>query len=157
MAVRLSALRARRPLTLGRFLVLFCDRVLVDPRALRRVESLGQLKTQWPHRESNPRPSGLYHSVSTNYATACPAPPLSGEVSNNINGKIKLSVRPILCATSANIYFPNGVQVVSNIFLFISAVTDSIGRTCIPQTFLLFCCWRPRRILYWNMPRWNQW
>jgi hypothetical protein len=30
------------------------------------------LKFQWPHRESNPRPSGLYHSASTNYATACP-------------------------------------------------------------------------------------
>jgi hypothetical protein len=28
-------------------------------------------KTQWPRRESNPQPSGLYHSASTNYASAC--------------------------------------------------------------------------------------
>jgi hypothetical protein len=26
---------------------------------------------QWPRQESNPRPSGLQHSASTNYATAC--------------------------------------------------------------------------------------
>jgi hypothetical protein len=33
---------------------------------------------QWPHRESNPRPYDLYHSASTNYATACPASSLLG-------------------------------------------------------------------------------
>jgi hypothetical protein len=29
-------------------------------------------KIQWHHRESNPRPSGLYRSDSTNCVTACP-------------------------------------------------------------------------------------
>ena len=29
-------------------------------------------KFQWHHRESNPRPSGLWHSASTNCATVCP-------------------------------------------------------------------------------------
>jgi hypothetical protein len=29
-------------------------------------------KFQWHHRESNPRPSGLYRIASTNCATACP-------------------------------------------------------------------------------------
>ena len=30
-------------------------------------------KFQWHHRESNPRPSGLKHSASTNCTTACPS------------------------------------------------------------------------------------
>jgi hypothetical protein len=38
-----------------------------DRRDIVRLEGLGKLKKQLPHRESNPRPSG-----STNYATACP-------------------------------------------------------------------------------------
>jgi hypothetical protein len=44
MAVRLSALRAGRPLPPGRFLVLISVRCWIDPRAIVRLEGLGQLK-----------------------------------------------------------------------------------------------------------------
>jgi hypothetical protein len=44
MAVRLSALRADRPLPSGRFLVVISVRGCVDPRAIVRLEGLGQLK-----------------------------------------------------------------------------------------------------------------
>jgi hypothetical protein len=67
-----QVLRAGRPLTPGRFLVLISVRRSVDPRAIVWLEGLGKLKIQLPHRESNPRPSGLKHSASTNYATAWP-------------------------------------------------------------------------------------
>jgi hypothetical protein len=49
MTVRLSAPRAGRPLPPGRFLVLISVRV--DPRAIVRLEGLGQLK--------NPMTSGF--------------------------------------------------------------------------------------------------
>jgi hypothetical protein len=44
MAVRLSALRADRPLTPERFLAFISVRGWVDPRALLRLEGLGKLK-----------------------------------------------------------------------------------------------------------------
>jgi hypothetical protein len=44
MAVRLSALGAGRALLSGRFLVLISVRGCVDPRAIARLERLGQLK-----------------------------------------------------------------------------------------------------------------
>jgi hypothetical protein len=70
MAVSLSTLRAGSPLPPGRFLVLVSVRSWVDPRAILQLEGLSR-EIQWPHRESNPLPSGLQHSVITNYATAC--------------------------------------------------------------------------------------
>jgi hypothetical protein len=44
MAVRLSTLRVSCPLPTGRFLVLISARGSVDPRAIVRLEGLGQLK-----------------------------------------------------------------------------------------------------------------
>jgi hypothetical protein len=45
MAVRLAASRAGRPLHRGRFLVVTSVRGRLDPRAIVRLEELGQLKT----------------------------------------------------------------------------------------------------------------
>jgi hypothetical protein len=44
MAVRLSALISGRPLPPGRFLVLISVKGRVDPRAIVRVEGIGQLR-----------------------------------------------------------------------------------------------------------------
>jgi hypothetical protein len=70
MAVRLSDIHAGRSLPPGRFLVFNSVRGWVNPRAKVRPKCLGKLKKiQWPYRELNPRPSGLQHMSSTNYAT----------------------------------------------------------------------------------------
>jgi hypothetical protein len=61
MAVRLSALRAGRLLPPKIFLVL---------RALVRLERLGNSKNPVTSSGIESRPSGLYHTASTNYATA---------------------------------------------------------------------------------------
>jgi hypothetical protein len=72
MAARLSALCASRFLPPGGFLVLTSVRGWVDPRAIVRLEGLGKLKEIHLIRDSNRRPSSVWHSTSTNYATACP-------------------------------------------------------------------------------------
>jgi hypothetical protein len=48
----------------GRFVILIFVRGWVDPRAIMRLQGLGQLQ--------NPMTSGIEHSPSNNYATACP-------------------------------------------------------------------------------------
>jgi hypothetical protein len=59
MAVKLSALRAGRSLSLGRFLVLISVRGLVDPRAIGRLEGLGQLENPMNSSEIEPAISRL--------------------------------------------------------------------------------------------------
>jgi hypothetical protein len=59
MAVRLSALRAGRPLPPGRFLVLISVRGFVDPRPIVQLEGLGQLKN--PMTSSQIEPAIFQH------------------------------------------------------------------------------------------------
>jgi hypothetical protein len=54
------------------YLVLIADTGSVDPKAIARPEWISQRKIHWSHRKSNPRPSDLYRSASTNCATAYP-------------------------------------------------------------------------------------
>jgi hypothetical protein len=54
MTVRLSALRAGRPLPLGRFLVLISVTGWIDPRATVRLEGLRQLKNPTAPSEIEP-------------------------------------------------------------------------------------------------------
>jgi hypothetical protein len=66
-----------------------------------RLEGLGQLKNkiQWPHRDLIPRPSGLYHNKSNNYATACPQIPLERVVNSLFqylhNDKVRFHFTPV--------------------------------------------------------------
>jgi hypothetical protein len=54
------------------FLVFISVRGWVDPGPqCGRKDDVNE-KLQWHHRESNPRPSGLWRSASTNCTTACP-------------------------------------------------------------------------------------
>jgi hypothetical protein len=68
MAVRLSALRADRPLPQGTFLVLISVRGWVDPRSIVRLEGLGQLKNPMtssgiePACSIAPQPTTLPHA-----------------------------------------------------------------------------------------------
>jgi hypothetical protein len=66
----IASLTPSRPLSPGRFLVLISVRGWVEPGPIVWLEGLGKLKKkiQWPHRESIPRPSGLWRSASSNYA-----------------------------------------------------------------------------------------
>jgi hypothetical protein len=60
MAVRLSASRADRSLSPGRFLVRVSVTGLIGSKAIVLLEGFGSIeKIQLPHRESNPRPFGF--------------------------------------------------------------------------------------------------
>jgi hypothetical protein len=75
MAVKLSALHAGRPLPPGKFLVLISIRCSVDPRAILRLEGLGQLK-----KSNDPIGDGTRDlqacSIVPQPTTLPPAPPL---------------------------------------------------------------------------------
>jgi hypothetical protein len=59
MAVRLSVLRAGRPLLPGRFLVLISVKGRVDPWAIVRLKELGQLKNLIASSRIKPATFGL--------------------------------------------------------------------------------------------------
>jgi hypothetical protein len=64
--VDLSVLSVGLTLLPGWFLVLISVIGWVNLRAIVWLEGLGQLKKiQWPHRDLNPRPFGLYHRTLT--------------------------------------------------------------------------------------------
>jgi hypothetical protein len=71
MAVKLSALNPGRPLPPGRFVVLISVRGYVDPRAIVRLEGLGQLKNPIASSGIGPATFRLV-AQGLNYAAACP-------------------------------------------------------------------------------------
>jgi hypothetical protein len=71
MAIRLSALRACHPLPPMKIPgTHFCYR-LSQPQAHSVPGRIRSIEKNPPHQDSTPRPSGLQHSASTNYATMC--------------------------------------------------------------------------------------
>jgi hypothetical protein len=72
---RLSGLRAGRHLPPGRLLVFISVIACIDPRAIVRLEGLGQLKDPVTSLGIEPTTFRLVaYSASTNYVTMCPPP-----------------------------------------------------------------------------------
>jgi hypothetical protein len=86
----LSALRTSRTLLPRNSIsgTHFCWR-LIKLQGLVRPEGLGKFKNS-PHRESNPRPSGLYHSALT---TTLPRAPM---FAMQLDSKIQLKLEHLL-------------------------------------------------------------
>jgi hypothetical protein len=125
MAVRLSALRAGRPL----FLVLIPFKVWADPRAIMRLKWLGQLK--YPITSSGHKPATfrLVHSASTNFAITCPPLTLL------VHMKISLASN-LICFYIIN-YIENSLKNSTD------GRTQLLLKDCIlpPYTISLLCSW----------------
>jgi hypothetical protein len=89
MAVRLSALCARRPLPPGRFLVLISVRGWVEPRAIVRLEGLGQLKKSNDHIWNRTRDLAACISIMPQPTTPPRAPKVHRNVKFLITSYIK--------------------------------------------------------------------
>jgi hypothetical protein len=72
-----SVPRSGRPLPPGKFLVLISVRGWVDPRAIERLERLGQWKNLMTSWEIEPE---AFRLVATNYTIACPLPAQTREI-----------------------------------------------------------------------------
>jgi hypothetical protein len=96
-----------------------------------RLEGLDQLKKNPLHRDSNPRPSGLQHSASTNYATACPTSALIRLnccfyiCFNLVQGTLNFPI----CLSMGNCSFPFMISLTRH-FPHIYAITEIL--MCLP-------------------------